>query len=95
MRWQDVISFAGFSMVVYGTVLLFPSSADGMNWKYMLGGFVLWLVGFVSVVGWLLWRWSVGASQGRQFRNEKSAAILDEGQPMAKKERACDIKIAS
>jgi hypothetical protein len=65
MRWTDAIGLAGLSMVVLGTLLMFPNSADRMDWKYLLGGFALWLVGFVSVAGWLFWRWSVGESQGK------------------------------
>ena len=59
MRWIDVIGFAGFAMVVLGTLLLFPSSVDLMNWEYMLAGLALWLAGFAFVIGWLLLRWSV------------------------------------
>jgi len=59
MRWIDVIGFAGFAMVVLGTLLLFPSSVDRMNWEHGLEGLALWFAGFASVVGWLLLRWSV------------------------------------
>ena len=58
MRCQDVIVVAGLCMVLLGTLLMFPAWADRMSWKFMLGGFALWLVGFVAVIAWLLWRWS-------------------------------------
>jgi hypothetical protein len=70
MRWTDAIGLAGLGMVVLGTLFLFPSSADLMNWKYLLGGFVLWLVGFVSVVGWLLL-----ALAGRRVAGEGSSEM--------------------
>ena len=61
LRWIDLIGFAGFALVVLGTLFLFPSSAEGMNWHYMLGGFASWAVGFASVVGWIFLRfWQVG-----------------------------------
>jgi uncharacterized Tic20 family protein len=63
IRWIDLIGVAGFAMVVVSTLLLFPRSAEGMNWKYWLAGLALWLVGFNSVVGWLLLRFSVQPSQ--------------------------------
>jgi hypothetical protein len=63
IRWIDLIGIAGFAMVVVSTLLLFPRSAEGMNWKYWLAGLALWLVGFNSVVGWLLLRFSVQPSQ--------------------------------
>ena len=62
IRWVDLIGLAGLALVVFGALLLFPSSQDNLNWKYMLGGALLWLVGFASVVGWLLLRWSVRPS---------------------------------
>lgn len=58
LRWTDLIVFAGFALVVLGTLFLFPSSVERMNWHSMLGGFALWLAGFASVVGWLLLRFS-------------------------------------
>ena len=64
IRWTDLIGLAGYAMVVLSTLLLFPSSAEHMNWKYWLFGLALWLLGFASVVGWLLLRWSV-----QQFKN--------------------------
>ena len=72
MRWQDVIGFAGLSLVVLGTLFMFPSSLDGMHWRYLLAGSVLWVVGFVSVIGWLLWRWSIAhpAPQESSFSSE-------------------------
>ena len=63
IRWTDLIGLAGYAMVVLSTLLLFPSSAEHMNWKYWLAGLTLWLLGFASVVGWLLLRWSVRQSK--------------------------------
>ena len=65
MRWQDIIGLAGLSIWAFGLALLFPASAHDLNFKYMLGGCVLWLLGFVPVVGWFLWRWFAGAPRGR------------------------------
>jgi hypothetical protein len=59
VRWTDLIGVAGFALVIVSTTLLFPSSAEQINWKYMLGGIAVWLLGFVSVVGWVLLRFSV------------------------------------
>lgn len=59
IRWTDLIGVAGYAMVVLSTLLLFPDSAARMNWKYWLAGIALWFLGFASVVGWLLLRWSV------------------------------------
>ena len=63
LRWIDFIGIAGFAMVVLATLLLFPRSADRMTWKYWLEGLALWLVGFNSVVAWLLLRWSLRQSK--------------------------------
>jgi hypothetical protein len=63
IRWIDLIGIAGFGMVIVSTLLLFPGSAEPMNWKHWLEGLVLWLVGFNSVVAWLLVRWSVRQSK--------------------------------
>jgi hypothetical protein len=63
IRWTDLIGVAGFAMVVLSTLLLFPGSADRMNWKFWLAGLSLWFLGFASVVGWLLLRWSVRQSK--------------------------------
>ena len=63
IRCIDLIGVAGFAMVVISTLLLFPHSADRMTWKYWLEGLALWLVGFNSVVAWLLLRWSVKQSK--------------------------------
>ena len=63
IRWTDLIGVAGYAMVVLSTLLLFPDSAERMNWKYWLAGLSLWLLGFASVVGWLLLRWSVRQSK--------------------------------
>jgi len=62
IRWIDLIGVAGFAMVVVSTVLLFPGSAEAMNWRHWLAGLALWLLGFNSVVGWLLLRWSIRQS---------------------------------
>jgi hypothetical protein len=63
IRWVDLIGVAGFAMVLLSTLLLFPGSTEGMNWKHWLEGLALWLLGFNSVVGWLLLRWSVRQSK--------------------------------
>ena len=63
IRWTDLIGVAGYAMVVLSTLLLFPDSAERMNWKGWLAGLSLWLVGFASVVGWLLLRWTVRYSK--------------------------------
>jgi hypothetical protein len=63
IRWTDLIGVAGFATVVLSTPLLFPDSAEGMNWKYGLAGLALWFLGFASVFGWLLLRWSVRHSK--------------------------------
>jgi hypothetical protein len=62
IRWTDLIGLAGFGMVLVATLLLFPDNADFMNWQHWLGGIALWLIGFASVVGWVLSRWSVRKS---------------------------------
>jgi hypothetical protein len=67
IRWADLIGLAGFAVVQVSTLLLFPSSADHMNWRYMLEGFALWFAGVASVVGWLLlrwWRWGASHPKG-------------------------------
>jgi hypothetical protein len=63
IRWVDLIGVAGFAMVLLSTLLLFPASTEGMNWKHWVEGLVLWFFGFNSVVGWLLLRWSVRQSK--------------------------------
>jgi hypothetical protein len=60
IRWIDLIGVAGFAMVISSTLFLFPASAEPMNWRHWLAGLALWFLGFNSVVGWLLLRWSVG-----------------------------------
>jgi hypothetical protein len=82
IRWIDLIGVAGFAMVVLSTLLLFPGSAEPMNWQHWLAGLGLWLLGFNFVVGWLLWRWSVRQSKdgpppllvwsGRQSQEKES-----------------------
>lgn len=69
MRWQDVFGFAGLALVVLGTVLMFPSSTYGMRWAYLLGGSLIWVVGFTMVTGWLAWRWSIGQPAGKERRS--------------------------
>lgn len=63
IRWTDLIGVAGFAMVALSTLFLFPDSAERMNWEYWLTGLALWILGFTSVVGWLLLRWSVPQSK--------------------------------
>ena len=63
IRWTDLIGIAGFATVVLSTLLLFPNSPDGMSWRNELAGLALWFVGFASVFGWLLLRWSVRHSK--------------------------------
>ena len=63
IRCTNLIGLAGFATVILSTYLLFPDSAEHMNWKYWLGGITLWFVGFASVVVWLLLRWSVRYSK--------------------------------
>jgi hypothetical protein len=63
IRRTDLIGVVGFAIVVLSTLLLFPASADRMNWKYWLAGLALWGLGFASVVGWLFLRWSVRQSK--------------------------------
>ena len=67
MRWQDMFGFGGLGLVVLGTVLMVPGSAQGMRWAYLLGGSLMWVVGFTTVSGWLAWRWSTSqpAREGR------------------------------
>ena len=67
IRWIDLIGLAGFAIVVFATQLLFPGSAERMNWKDWLGGAALWFAGFAAVVGWLLLRWSVRPLQERRL----------------------------
>ena len=63
IKWIDLIGVGGFAAVILSTLLLFPGSAEGMNWKHWLAGLAVWLLGFNSVVGWLLLRWSVRQSK--------------------------------
>lgn len=69
MRWQDVFGFAGLALVILGTVLMFPSSTQGMRLSYLLGGSILWLAGFATVTGWVIWRWSTS----QLVREERNA----------------------
>lgn len=63
IRWIDLIGLAGFAIVMLATLLLFPGSVERMHWTYWLAGLALWLLGFNSVVTWLLLRWSVRLSK--------------------------------
>jgi hypothetical protein len=63
IRWIDLIGVAGFAVVIVSTLLLFPVSAEPVNWRHWLAGLVLWFLGFNSVVAWLLLRWSVRQSK--------------------------------
>jgi hypothetical protein len=58
MRWTDVVGLVGLVVLVTGVLFLFPRSADQMNWMYRLGGGLLWLVGFASIVVSILARWA-------------------------------------
>lgn len=58
MRRIDVIGLSGAAMWVAGVFLVFPASAERMDWESWLGGFILWSAGFACVVIWLLSRWS-------------------------------------
>jgi uncharacterized membrane protein len=57
IRWTDLIGFAGFALVVIGTLLLFSRSVEDVSWGVRAGGLALWFAGFGFVVGWLLLRW--------------------------------------
>lgn len=63
IRWTDAIGLVGIGLVALSIQLLFPDSVEHMNWMYWMGGLLLWLIGVVSVVGWLLVRWSVRNSK--------------------------------
>jgi hypothetical protein len=85
IRWLDLIGVAGFAMVIFSTLLLFPGSAEGMNWKHWLEGLALWLLGFNSVVGWLLLRWSV-----RQFKDDPPPLLIWSVGQSREKEITCE-----
>jgi hypothetical protein len=57
IRITDLIGLAGFALVAWSTLLLFPDSAEGMNWVRLVGGVALWLAGFASVIVWIWSRW--------------------------------------
>jgi uncharacterized SAM-binding protein YcdF (DUF218 family) len=63
IRCIDVVGIAGFVMLVVSTLLLFPNSAEHMNWNHWLGGLILWFAAFAFLVGWLILRWSVRQSR--------------------------------
>jgi hypothetical protein len=63
IRWTDLIGVAGFAMVVFSPLLLFPHSAEGANWKDWIAGLALWFMGFAFLLGWLVLRWSVRHSK--------------------------------
>lgn len=63
IRWADAVGLAGMLFVLLSIHLLFPDSIERMNWVYWLGGLLLWFMGAISVVGWLLVRWSVRNSK--------------------------------
>jgi hypothetical protein len=67
IRWTDLIGLAGFALVVFSTLLLFPSSVNRMSGQHMLEGLALWFAGFAAVVGWLLlrfWQWGKSHPKG-------------------------------
>ena len=98
IRWIDLIGLAGFAILVLATLLLFPGSAEGMNWKSWLVGLALWLLGFNSVIGWLLLRWSVRQSKhgppallvwsGRWSKGGEDASDVNESHLRNKKKTA-------
>jgi hypothetical protein len=90
IRWTDLIGVAGIAMVVLATLFLFPDSIDGMNWEYGTAGLALWLLGFASVFGWLLLRWSVRTSKdgpppllvwSRRPSQDRDSALEKNGSP--------------
>ena len=50
-----------------------------MNWKYWLAGLALWILGFISVVGWLLWRWFGPTVQGGAATESLHDAVVRNG----------------
>jgi hypothetical protein len=86
IRWIDLIGLAGFAMVVLSTLLLFPGSAELMTWRYWLAGVALWLLGFNSVVGWVLLRWSV-----RQFKDGPPPLLVWSLRQSQEREGASDV----
>lgn len=63
-RCIDLIGIAGFILLVISTLFLFPHSVEKMTWIYWLEGLVLWVVGLVMMVGWLILRWSIPHRRG-------------------------------
>jgi hypothetical protein len=63
IRWIDLIGICGFGAVIYSFSLLFGDSEGFRTLAYWLGGVALWLVGFASLIGWVLLRWSVQHSK--------------------------------
>jgi hypothetical protein len=78
IRWTDLIGVAGFATAVLANLLLFPDSAEHMNWMYWLPGLALWFLGFGSVVGLLLC-WSV-----RQFKDGPPPLLVLVGTTLAR-----------
>lgn len=73
MRWQDLFGVAGLGLVVFSTVLMFPSSTNRMHWAYLLGGSMLWLTGFAMVTGWVIWRWSISQLAQKECNSSPQA----------------------
>jgi hypothetical protein len=71
IRCIDLAGIAGFVILVFSTLFLFPNSADNMNWTYWLGGLLLWFVAVAFVVGWLILRWSIPQSRGNPPQRPK------------------------
>jgi hypothetical protein len=63
IRWMDLIGICGFGVLIYSSKLLFGDSEGPRSLVYWLGGMALWSVGFASVVGWVLLRWSARNSK--------------------------------
>jgi hypothetical protein len=63
IRWIDLIGICGFGVMIYSTIFLFGDSEGISSWSYWLGGITLWLLGFASLIGWVLLRWSVRYSK--------------------------------
>ena len=81
VRWADFFGVAGFALVVVSTWFLFPDSAEHVHWKNMLAGTLLWVLGFVSVVSWILLRFSV-----RNFREGPPPLLIWSLRPRKRKD---------
>jgi hypothetical protein len=66
IRSTDLIGVAGFVLVITASVLFFPQAPPSNEWTYWLGVFSVWLLGFVTIIGWVLTRWSVRRSKDNQ-----------------------------